>query len=183
MKDEDRNDSLVAAAAGLATGIAPQRDLWPGIAERIAAPRRSHRWHYLAQAAAVLLLVGGSSLVTFIIMKEDVPSAPTVVPELEFRTVSLDSRYVPGPVYIAQRADLAAQLDEELQRLSPETRNEVVENLAVIRTAIADINAALAEEPTNPLLQGLLLRAYRDEMALMNRVGGLARRVMSREDI
>ena len=183
MKDEDRNDSLVAAAAGLATDIAPQRDLWPAIAERISAPRRARRWHYLAQAAAVLLMVGGSSFVTYVITKDDAPTTPAAVPELEFRTVSLDSRYVPGPKYITARADVAAQLDEELQRLSPETRKEVEENLAVIRTAIADINAALAEEPTNPLLQGLLMRAYRDEMDLMHRVGGLTKRVMSREDI
>jgi len=183
MKDEDRIDSLVTAASGLATEIAPQRDLWAGIAERIAAPRRSRRWHYLAQAAAVLLLVGGSSFITYVTVKEDAPMAPTIVPELEYRTVSLDSRYVPGPQYITARADVAAQLEEQLQRLSPETRKEVEENLAVIRGAIAEINAALEEEPTNPLLQELLLRAYRDEMDVMNRVGGLTRRVMSREDI
>ena len=76
-----------------------------------------------------------------------------------------------------------AQLDAELQRLSPEAREEVRTNLAMIRGAIGQINAALAEEPDNPLLQELLLQTYREELALMRRVGGLTQHVMSRRDI
>ena len=41
MSDMDRNDKYVATASQLATEISPERDLWPGIAEGIARPRRS----------------------------------------------------------------------------------------------------------------------------------------------
>ena len=61
MSDEDRNDELIAAASGLAKEISPERDLWPGIAEGIAAPKRSRWTPMLAQAAAVVLLIGASS--------------------------------------------------------------------------------------------------------------------------
>ena len=55
------DDKLDQAARQLATEIAPERDLWPGIEQAIAAPPRRERsmWNTLwAQAAAIVLLVG-----------------------------------------------------------------------------------------------------------------------------
>ena len=71
----------------------------------------------------------------------------------------------------------------ELDRLSPDIRAEVEENLAVIRDAITEINSALEEEPDNFLLQELLLKTYREELTVMRNVGGLTQNVMSRNDI
>jgi hypothetical protein len=56
-------------------------------------------------------------------------------------------------------------------------------NLETIRAAILEINLALAEEPGNALLQRLLINAYRDELAVMSRVDGIANSVMRRSDI
>jgi hypothetical protein len=92
-------------------------------------------------------------------------------------------RYSLGVGYQEAHRDLEAQLDTELARLSPQAREEVEANLAIIRGAIGQINRALAEEPDNPLLQELLLQTYREELALMQRVGGLTQHVMSRRDI
>ena len=64
VKDK-RADRLDQVAMQLATEIAPERDLWPGIEQAIAAPRRRMTW--LAQAAAVVLLVGASSTVTWMV--------------------------------------------------------------------------------------------------------------------
>ena len=91
--------------------------------------------------------------------------------------------YRSGVSVDASQDRLQAQLDVELERLSPEAREEVQENLAMIRGAIGQINKALAEEPDNSLLQELLLQTYREELALMQRVGGLTQHVMSRKDI
>jgi hypothetical protein len=178
MKDEDRNDPLVAAASGLATEIGPERDLWPGIAGRIANPPR--RWpRFVAQAAAVVLLIGASSGITLLVTGDE-PAAPTgTIGSLNLQPVS----FMPGPGYQEARDDVTAQLDEELARMTPATRDVVETNLAVLRGAIAEINAALATDPTSPLLQELLLRAYQDEMEIMYRVGDLTRQVMAREDI
>ena len=63
MNDRD-DDKLIAAARKLATEVTPQRDLWPGIEDAIKQPKRSRWAPMLAQAAAVVLLVGASSFVT-----------------------------------------------------------------------------------------------------------------------
>lgn len=185
-------DALMLAARQLPAGIAPARDLWPGIAEAIdersAPPRGRPGWNRVfAQAAAVLLLVGGSSGVTWLAMKQDTQTVATEpsVEVLQFQPVagSFGSQYHLGPDFLDARNDLAARLDEELERLPPETRAEVQANLGTIRAAIVEINLALANEPGNALLQTLLMNAYRDELAVMSRVDGMANSVMRRSDI
>lgn len=181
--DEERDDKLVQAAGRLARSISPERDLWPGIEKAIRAPRRSRWTPMLAQAAAVILLVGASSGLTYFAMKDNAPAVRVVSPELLFEPVAGSSDFAIGPEYIEVRNSLAQQLEVELARLPPKSRSEVEYNLALIRNAIAEINAALKEEPTNANLQNLLLRTYQDELALMHRVGGLTQHVMSRRDI
>ena len=78
MNDIERDDELIAAASALSTEISPDRDLWPGIEQAIAAPKRSRWTPMLAQAAAVVLLVGASSGITYFTMKEE----PVVVQRL-----------------------------------------------------------------------------------------------------
>ena len=193
-KDIDyERDPLMVAARQLPQGVAPGRDLWPGIAgaleERREAPSGgAPRWNRLfAQAAAVLLLVGGSSGVTWLAMKQDAPLVATEPSStvLNFQPVagSFGSQYHLGAEFVEARNDLEARLDEELERLSPETRAEVEANLNTIRAAIVEINLALANEPDNALLQQLLVNAYRDELAVMSRVDGMASSVMRRNDI
>jgi hypothetical protein len=183
MNDEDRNDSLIAAASNLATDISPERDLWPDIAAHIAQPKRARWMPMLAQAAVVVLLIGASSGVTFLAVKDNQQPVQVVSPELLFEQASFGGSNALGPEYLEARGDIVAQFDEDLARLSPETRAEIEKNLMVIRNAIAEINAALEAEPTNVLLQDLLLRTYQDELTVMHRVGGLTQRVMSRKDI
>ena len=183
MNDIGHDDKLIAQARGLSTEISPDKDLWPGIEAAISTPQRSRWMPRLAQAAAVVLLVGASSGVTWLTTKDQVQIVEVVPAGLVFEQASFGGRYALGVGYQEAHRDLQAQLDAELQRLSPETREEVQTNLAMIRGAIVQINEALAEEPDNPLLQELLLQTYREELALMQRVGGLTQHVMSRRDI
>lgn len=200
--DEDRNDEtmsdadgdeLTRAARSLEKGIAPGRDLWPGIAEAIrnpaaAGPAPDRGWQrYLAYAAAVVLLVGGSSGVTWLVMNEPQPEyvAQQRLEPLELQPVSgnFGGTHELGPEFMAARASLAVQLDSKLDQLSPRARAEVEKNIAEIRAAIQQINRVLADEPDNALLQELLLAAYREELYMMRRVDGLISTVMRREDI
>ena len=183
MSDTDRNDRYVAAASQLATEISPERDLWPGVAKGIARQRRSRWTPMLAQAAVVVLLVGASSGLTYFAVKDDQQPARVITPDLLFEPAAFSSGYALGPEYLEARSDIAAQLDEELARLSPQVRADIEQNLQLIRNAIAEINTALEQEPTNALLQQLLLNAYQEELEMMHQVGGLASRVMSRKDI
>ncbi len=180
----DRNDDKLKASAGqLATDIAPQRDLWPGIAEAISAPRRRRWTPMLAQAAAIILLIGASSGVTYFAVKGQQQPVMQVTPELLFEQTAFGGRYNLGPDFQDARAELASQLDTELAKLSPELRAEVEDNLKLVNQAIFDINRALAEEPNNTMLQAKLLMAYREELAVLRRVSGLTRNVMMRNDI
>lgn len=181
--NEGNDDKLMATASRLATGIEPARDLWPGIEEAIRQPRRPWWTPVLAQAAAVLLLVGASSMVTYLVVSEEPQVIEVPRPSLETEFVSLAGPGTLGDEYDRARGQAVTSLDRELARLSPETRADVERNLAVIRHAIADISAALQEEPDSRLLQQLLVDAYREEVAVMQKVGSLTNRVMARQDI
>lgn len=194
MNDRDHSmtdDELAAKAARLAKSVSPDRDLWPGIEQAIRMPpqrERSVRGSVWAQAAAIVLLVGGSSALTYLAMSggED-RTVPAVAeaPRLVFEPVSgsFGSQYNLGPDYMDARRLVSGNLDERLERLSPDTRDIVRRNMAAIRAAIDDINRALAEDPDNVLLQQLLIDTYLDELALMRQVDGISSAAMYREDI
>ena len=131
----------------------------------------------------MVLLVGASSSITYLAVKDSTESAVSVAPELVFERAAFGGEYHLGPGFQAARNSLRAQLDAELDRLSPQAQQDVQANLGVIHTAIIEINAALEQEPDNVLLQQKLLSAYREELALLRRVGGLTRNVMIRNDI
>ncbi len=189
--DENRfNDELMANAAKLKPAVRPARDLWPDIEKAINSPARPERsiWNSVwAQAAAIVLLVGGSSGITYLAVNDGGDPTTTVggTPVLMFEPVSgsFGSQYNLGPDYQDARRDLVAKLDDRLGNLSPDTRDVVVSNLETIRQAISDINKALAEDPDNVLLQELLLGTYRDELSLMNQVESITRSAMRRGDI
>lgn len=194
MNTHDDNDELTALAKRLPAGIAPGRDLWPGIEAAIAgdANRRGtaggHGWNrLLAQAAAVILLVGGSSSITWYVATSttDATPPPDAMQPLTAQPVSTGfaGRYELGAEFVEARDSLAARLEEELERLPPETRSEVRQNIVRIRAAIHEINLALAEEPDSALLQELLVSMYREELTVMRRVEGLASASMRRTDI
>jgi len=193
MNEKDDNifaDELVANAAKLQTTAEPERDLWPEIEQVISAPLKPQRsaWNTVwAQAAAVLLLVGGSSGLTYLTMTDaEDPATPVLgTQNLIFEPVSgsFGSQYHLGPDYIDARRDVAGRFDVELENLSPEARQEVQTNIETIRRAIEDINHALAQEPDNVLLQELLIDTYRDELTLMIQVDGINRSAMRRGDI
>lgn len=189
--DDDRfGDALMAQASQLQKDIQPERDLWPNIVEAITnpvAPTMSPWNRYFAQAAAVLLLIGGSSGITYLAMQDDSPVlAQNIFPGgLTFEPVSVNfgNQYALGPHYQDARSFLESRLEDELQRMSPEARAEVKASMNTIRVAITDINRALANEPDNTLLQKLLLSSYREELSVMKKVNGLAGSLMFREDM
>jgi len=192
MNDTDDNnfDDLMTAAADLATEVKPGRDLWPGIEQAIVKPAQPARtmWNTVwAQAAAVLILVGGSSGITYLAVTDgaDVTTPVAGGPTLVFESASgsFGSQYNLGPDYLDAQRDLAGRLDDELDHLTPDVREAVVTNIAAIRTAIAEINLALAEDPDNVLLQELLLSTYREELTLMKQVNGFNLSAMRRDDI
>ena len=191
MNEKDKNsfdDELMAAAGELATEVSPERDLWPAIEDAIlnpAKPERTVRRNVFAQAAAVLLLIGGSSGLTSLAMNDNenvVSPVPADGPERVFEPVagSFGSMYNLGPGYQDARRNLSAR---DLDHLSAEEREAVQQSIEMIRSAINDINEALAEDPDNVLLQKLLISAYREELELMMKIDGIRSAAMRRGDI
>ena len=184
--NEQHDDRLTTAARQLATEISPERDLWPEIESAITNPVRERaRWTPMfAQAAAVVLLIGGSYGLTYLAVKDEpAVTVPVYSPGYEIQRAAFGSSHNLGSDYQDARADLASRLDRQLVRLSPEEREDVEKTLGVIREAIADINVALAQDPDNAYLQELLQKTYREELNVMRRVSGLTRNVMLRNDI
>lgn len=192
MTDSNRfEEELMEKAAKLQTAIAPERDLWPSIEQAISTPGRPARtiWGSVwAQAAAVILLVGASSALTYTVVKGGSGAATPIVQELGqlvFEPVSgsFGSQYNLGPGYQDARRYLEAGFERELERMDPETRADIEANVATIKQAIRDINLSLAEEPDNVLLQELLLSTYREELSLMLTVEEIGSASMRRDDI
>jgi len=181
--NDQHDDKLIAAARHLSTEISPERDLWAGIAEQIEAPKRSRWTPMLAQAAAVLVLIAASSGITWYAVQEDPILITEIRPELIVEQAAFGSRYTLGPEFLDARDSLEAGFDQALGRLSPEQRADVEASLTMLRRVIADINVELNKDPTNVYLQEMLMKSYREELALMQRVGGLTRNVMRRNDI
>lgn len=185
-ESDEFDDKLMERAAALPKGVVPERDLWPGIEQAIGSPPAAPRpaWDTVwAKAASVLLLVGASSGLTWYWMKGQVQPVTQVSPALVFEQASFGANYSLGVDFQVARDGLAAELEVSLARLSPEARGDIEANLQIVQTAIYEINAALEQEPDNVLLQEKLLRAYREELMLLRRIGGLTRNVMMRNDI
>jgi hypothetical protein len=169
--------------------VPPGRDLWPDIAARIderATPpvpvRRGSAW--LWQAAAGLVLVAGSSLLTASLLDRDrlaqqaaAPVTPANTMPAPDGTVAIPAAFGPAghldPEYIAARGQLTRMLDRRIATLPPSARAKLEFNLGEMRRAADEINAALSEQPGDPLLEELLLKTYQDELAVLANVSQL----------
>jgi hypothetical protein len=83
---------------------------------------------------------------------------------------ALDAAYVSDPRYQRQRAALLRSLPARLAALPPPARAKVLASLATIRKAKEDLESALGKDPSNALLQELLVDTYQDEMRVLTDV-------------
>jgi hypothetical protein len=165
------------ALASLPRSIEPPHDLWPAIEAQLEprAGRTSRTWLWAA-AAGVLLIVGSSLLTATLLQRE--PARVAVQPAAQdgpaYATAAFGPGQALGPGYDAARRDLLGTLSERIDRLPPDARRQLEKNLAEIRRASAEINAALELSPGDPLLEELLINTYQDELAVLASVNQLA---------
>jgi len=185
--NKTRRDPLDEALASLPEDVAPQRDLWPQIRAEIektpiAAPTLANRaqstWFRLA---AGVVLVLGSSFVTYYITRESMQAqvvqvTPEAVPAPQVMgqpaSFSFGSQRL-GADYTNARAELDKRFQQRLASLPPAARAKVESNLADLRRAAAEISSTLAENPSDPLLQDLLMSTYQSELQLLADVSEL----------
>jgi hypothetical protein len=189
MSDERKkgsDDGVMAAARRLPAEVAPERDLWPGIRDRIestpgavpAGDAKQGSWSLRFAAAAAL--VAATALVTLTVVQRP---GPAVTDRPNGEPARFGAGYDLGANHQLVRASLREDLVRHLETLPPETAAVVERNLAQIREAVKEINQALENDPGNILLQQLLMAAYQDEMDVLANVNRMARAVPSRNEI
>ena len=78
--------------------------------------------------------------------------------------------FVSDPRYARQRAELLQSLQARLDAMPQPARAKVTASLAAIETAKKDLESALGKDPSNALLQELLINTYQDEMRALTDV-------------
>jgi hypothetical protein len=180
---------LDARLRELPLDVPPGRDLWPEVAARIdervspvAPASRRPAWFW--QIAAAVVLVAGSSLITASLLDTDRLVQHSAAPVTAANQVpspdgalAMPAAFGPAgqldPEYIATRRQLTQMLDQRIATLPPAARAKLEFNLGEMRRAADEINAALAEQPGDPLLEELLLKTYQDELAVLANVSQL----------
>ena len=163
--------ALIAQAAGLPHELAPERDLWPGITERIQPPRplargrweRPWTWRALAAAAGIALAMlwwWGRDHVP-----APAPLATTGTAQLA--SLEVDREYEPAATELL--ADVAARRES----LSPEARARVDESLRVIAQALTAIRSELAKDPGSPALNHLLMSVHQRRIEVLRTLARL----------
>jgi phage-related protein len=79
--------------------------------------------------------------------------------------------------YTRQRAELVKDLEARLAALPPESRAKVMSSLQAINDSKRDLEAELGKDPSNALLQELLVNTYQDEMRVLTAVHEAGRAV------
>ena len=108
---DNNDDKLLQEAARLPRSIAPERDLWPGIEAAIQEPKSGGGvppWLY--QAAAMVLLVAGSSGVTYFAMQGEEPATVVAPQDLFYEQAAFGNNYTLGPGFTDARGGLASKL-------------------------------------------------------------------------
>jgi predicted anti-sigma-YlaC factor YlaD len=172
-EQERRLRLILAQARALPRELAPPRDLWAGIAERIDAGGRGRTFWFapmVLAAAAVLVAVVSVSL----LHRGEPVTAPVSVPgpAANVTPVSLEGTPLGAAEQDYERAatELLAALQERRQSLSPQTLASVERNLAVIDQALNEVRAALSRDPGNKDLTRMLVSAHRKKVDTLRRM-------------
>ena len=135
--------------------IAPERDLWPGIAARLpgARTRRAAPWRSgLAIAASLLVAFGAWRLSAPAVQAPQADATTERIVQAEARAMDLEYR--------------AALSQFDRMPIPP----DLVPSLATLDRSVADIRNALARDTDSVLLLEQLQRAYSRRLELTQRV-------------
>lgn len=179
---------LLARVEELEPEIAPERDLWPAIRTGIGAahrPRESGEprapgmrpwWLGLAAAGVALAVLTTPITMWWLSRQPAEDTAPTAVVEsLDERSdygadttnLALLARSEDG--VLQTRIDLVSLLETQRPLLAPETAEVMESHIRIMDDAIAEIRAALDENPDDTRLVRLLATRYQQEAALLQR--------------
>ena len=169
----------VSSLAELPHAIEPGRDLWPAIEARLKSqspslpsPARFTRLRWLAAAAMVASVAVGVWIGRDLwpLPGTGTGSAPLTAQRPLTGGAAVNAAYVSDPRYRRERAQLMQSVQAQLASMPAPTRAKVAASLAVIESAKKDLENALGKDPSNALLQELLINTYQDEMRVLTDV-------------
>jgi hypothetical protein len=179
------DEHKISSLRDLPLDIAPPRDLWQGIEAQLARRSTGHdavrgevesarrfgragRMRLVAAAAVIAALAVGIWIGRAVL---PVPGRPPagVGPDASNAGV-WRAAYVVDSRYTHQRAKLVADLEARLAALPPESRAKVLSSLQAINDSKRALEAELGKDPSNALLQELLVNTYQDEMRVLTAV-------------
>jgi hypothetical protein len=154
--DEIRDEALHRAVQALPREMAPERDLWPGIAVRIAPHRR--RMQPWPVAAGITGFVAISAIAVALSMqgRQELPATLATTRQPATTASSPD-----------ERARMIATAIRRSTHQDPHTQAVLLTNLDLVEASITHIQQAMDEDPGNPGLQPLLYQQYRNEATLV----------------
>ena len=176
----DEMRRLVSRAERMNRPIEPGRDLWPGIAKRLASKPGDTAasrlpsliaWLRPQLAAAALVVVACLAVLVWVLhVRSEQPVQPATA-----------AQPVPAPApptetdheYEKTVANLQRQAHARLT-LDPHLVSVLDENLATLDAAIASYRDALAEDPGDPQLRGRLHAARQKKLEVLQQVVTLA---------
>jgi hypothetical protein len=178
MKRPESDSQVDALLQSLPRAVEPGRDLWPAIEARMESRPNRRRRAWPLQAAAAVILVAASSLITAsLLRRENIQTARTAAPATAVPVIptAFGQPSGLGTGYELARKELAADLEKRMSSMPSSARQKLMANLAEMRRAADEINAALARQPGDPLLEELLLNTYQDELGVIASVNQLTR--------
>jgi hypothetical protein len=191
----------ISSLRDLPLDIAPPRDLWRGIEARLgqgsrdSAARangarqgieparrfgRAARMRIFAAAAMIAMLAVGIWIGRAVL---PVPGKPPAGVGVNASNVTPSEHgawraaYIMDSKYTRERAELVKDLEARLAALPPESRAKVMSSLQAINDSKRDLEAELGKDPSNALLQELLVNTYQDEMRVLTAVHEAGRAV------
>jgi predicted anti-sigma-YlaC factor YlaD len=161
-RDLEASRFLSAPIAGLPREIAPASDLWTGIAPRLRPRHRRLSFSIGWLATAAMVLIVASSGVTVVLTRAPGVEAPAGFAPTEAR-------------YQRAALEVADLYQRARDSLAPETRLILERNLAVIEKALGEAREALRTDPTNRVLEAVVVAAYRRKIEFLERAATLDR--------
>jgi hypothetical protein len=187
----NNGERKITRVRDLPLDITPPRDLWQGIEAQIAADQASGkrsgtdiesarrfgraawmrpRMTAIAAAAMIATLAVGIWIGRAVLPTVVQPSATTARTVPNPSAGEASAWYVMDSKYTRERAALVKDLETRLAALPPESRAKVLTSLKAINDSKQQLEAELGKDPSNALLQELLVNTYQDEMRVLTAV-------------
>jgi hypothetical protein len=177
----------ISSLRDLPRDITPPRDLWQGIASESAARPaqdaasvrrfgRTARMRVFAAAAMIAMLAVGIWIGRAVLPmggNTGTTNGTSITASNHTATPAagvFPAAFVMDPKYTRERAELVKDLEARLQALPPDSRDKVISSLKAINDSKQQLEHELGKDPSNALLQELLVNTYQDEMRLLTTV-------------